>query len=532
MQKETHYSSAMQRMKRRALIILCGLAVECCLFSHVACANNLQVADAEIDSIDTSADTAVIQFDISWDNSWRDTTNYDAVWLFMKYRTDIDNDWAHATLSASGTNPSGFSDGSSIAGTTLDIIVPADLTGCFLQHNEITSGSISMTGTQLTWDYGFDGLSDDDIPDVSLKLFAVEMVYIPTGPFEVGDGDGSNESTAALHVTDNTAFQISHVIQNSVTVDFPNTKDTIDTIPIAIDGDDGIDTDGDNDIDNALYPTGYNAFYLMKYEITQGQYADFLNTLNDTEDNNRYPNQNGNNRHTISGSFENYVASRPDRGCNYLSWTDVAAYCDWSAQRPMTELEYEKAARGPLGAVYAEFAWGTTGANAAAAGEISTSPEDGSETITDSGANINYNTVVFTSGDSGSGPLRVGIFAQSATTTRLTTGAGFYGVMDLSGNIIEAAVSVGRDTGQDFAGTHGDGDLLTASGYEGDATNEDWPGYIQGLGVSTSAANNGMGTRGGSWLSTGAHSISYRSSASGSMTGDEEDGGRCARTAP
>ena len=30
----------------------------------------------------------------------------------------------------------------------------------------------------------------------------------------------------------------------------------------------------------------------------------------------------------------------------YISWPDLLAYADWAALRPITELEYEKAARG------------------------------------------------------------------------------------------------------------------------------------------------------------------------------------------
>ena len=45
--------------------------------------------------------------------------------------------------------------------------------------------------------------------------------------------------------------------------------------------------------------------------------------------------------------------------CNWLSWADVAAYLDWSGLRPMTELEFEKACRGPNAPVAGEYAWGS-----------------------------------------------------------------------------------------------------------------------------------------------------------------------------
>jgi formylglycine-generating enzyme required for sulfatase activity len=42
---------------------------------------------------------------------------------------------------------------------------------------------------------------------------------------------------------------------------------------------------------------------------------------------------------------------------NILSWFDVAAYLDWAALRPMTELEFEKVCRGPENRIAGEYAW-------------------------------------------------------------------------------------------------------------------------------------------------------------------------------
>ena len=45
--------------------------------------------------------------------------------------------------------------------------------------------------------------------------------------------------------------------------------------------------------------------------------------------------------------------------CNFLSWMDLAAYLDWAALRPMTELEFEKICRGPNPPIAGEYVWGT-----------------------------------------------------------------------------------------------------------------------------------------------------------------------------
>ncbi len=159
-----------------------------------------------------------------------------------------------------------------------------------------------------------------------------------------------------------------------------------------------------------------------------------------------------------------------------LSWADLAAFLDWAALRPMSELEFEKIARGPLTPIAGEYACGST--NATQATSISTSAT-GTERA-QSGANISY-------GDHASvqGPLRVGSFGYGANS-REVSGAGFYGAMDLSGSLWERVVTVGNATGRSFNGSlHGNG-VLTAGG---DADVALWP--------NTSA--QGTGFRGGSW---------------------------------
>ena len=194
----------------------------------------------------------------------------------------------------------------------------------------------------------------------------------------------------------------------------------------------------------------------------------------------------------------------------YISWPDLLAYADWAALRPITELEYEKIARGmDIAALPNEYAWGKTTINSAEAGEIyPDANEDGSEQIFDGAANVNSNALSWTSGDgrvggpaeSQAGPLRVGIFAEE-NSGRLTSGAGYYGHMDLSGNVTEMIVTIGNSDGRKFLGSHGDGNLTTAAGYEGFASNTDWPGlnpFDDARGVTGTA---GSGIRGGDYQS-------------------------------
>ena len=105
----------------------------------------------------------------------------------------------------------------------------------------------------------------------------------------------------------------------------------------------------------AAFPKGYNAFYVMKYEISQGQYTDFLNFLDPGLAPTYFMNAYGSYRNTISRTGLLYTCDAPDRACDYLSWSDLAVYLKWAALRPMDELEFEKACRGPLYPVPNEY---------------------------------------------------------------------------------------------------------------------------------------------------------------------------------
>ena len=66
-------------------------------FSLSLYANNLRVENITLTGQNTTDDYTMVQFDISWDNSWRDIINSDAVWVFVKYKGS-DGLWQHARL--------------------------------------------------------------------------------------------------------------------------------------------------------------------------------------------------------------------------------------------------------------------------------------------------------------------------------------------------------------------------------------------------------------------------------------------------
>ena len=318
-------------------------------------ANNIQVSGGTLTG-QVAGQYTYIQFNLSWENSWRDDINWDAAWVFVKYRTSFDTTWK----------------GTSALGGSSDNVIPSGFksepqggnTGEFVYRSSNGNGNVSLSNVKIKWFYPDDGISDNAL--VEVKVFAIEMVFIPQGNFFAGDGTTSNVSgqfsagntTGPFLVTNENAITLGgSSTSNLGNRDNANTTDDFSslitkTLP-------------------AFFPKGFYAKYCMKYEISQGQYTEFLNTLTRHQQKSRvgsnisgdavtnvYVMSNTSSiseRNTItcpsSGNGTSgpvvFSCSRPDRACNYLSWMDGCAYLDWAGLMPMTELELEKISRGP-----------------------------------------------------------------------------------------------------------------------------------------------------------------------------------------
>ena len=472
-------------MKKRTITLFTALAL--LLFAGSVAANNINVSNIRVTGQNTTAgennpaNYTLVQFDLSWENSWRTSSapnNWDAAWVFVKYRVGS-GDWQHAWLNntghSSGTGTSATIDAGLLTPGTAFHATTNPALGVFIYRSADGTGNFSITGAQLRWNYGANGVADNATVDV--KVFAIEMVYVPAGNFYVGSG-GTETSAFYMYPKTTNPYQITG--EGAITV---GTTDGNLYYPSSTYGGD------QSGPIPANFPKGYAAFYCQKYEISQQQYVDFLNTLTSAQASTRYPNATTN-RHAITVSGGVYSTTNPYVACNFLSWMDGAAYSDWAGLRPMPELEFEKACRGLETPVANEYAWGT----ATVAGNAYTLENDNA---TNEGIASNYSTSTgnasydITDG-SIDGPLRVGIFAANADNQgRITAGASYYGIMELSGNLWERAVTVGNATGRDFTGLHGNGALST----NGHANETAWPGLTSG--EVTGAT--GSGFRGGTW---------------------------------
>jgi formylglycine-generating enzyme required for sulfatase activity len=480
-------------------LLACGVAVAAIAMfvsPSILQANNIQIENVTLNNLDTISDHVDIQFDLSWDNSWRLTSapgNWDAAWIFAKWKLQSGGEWSHCTLSSTDK------DHTAVDGAVIDASFSVDDngTGVFVYRSATGTGSNDWNQLRLQWQYGIDGV--DDNVAVEVKVFAIEMVYIPQGAFYVGDADG--DAPNCFHDgDDNGPYFIAS--EGVITVGTGDGELYYEPVNLHA-GDQSGPIPED-------FPKGFNAFYCMKYEISQGQYADFLNTLTATEDANRFPDEYGNWRHTIGGTVGNRMADVLDRACNFLSWMDGVAYADWAGLRPMTELEFEKICRGTENVVDDEYVWGNANINQT----VYTLANDGQpdESIANAAAEPVGNALNSTVGVGipVGGPVRCGIFA-TGNSTRAEAGASYYGVLDMAGNLWEREVTVGNPTCRAFTGVHGNGEL-SLDGY---ANVSDWPGYIAGEVTAT----GGIGIRGGSLNNVHGMRTSERNDASNTSTG-------------
>jgi len=513
-------------MKLRHFYLLAVLSIT----SYTSLANNVTVTNVGISGQNNALDFKLIDFDISWENAWYingGPNNWDAAWVFVKYRLKTENTWHHATLHyVDGTGAAdGHTEPANCNISSSNDNGAGGAHGVFIHRTDLGQGTVNFTGVKLRWDYGVDGLGDGD--NVELCVIAIEMVYVPQGSFYVGSG-GTEPGAFYTYPTVTNPYQINS--ESAITVDTMagnlyysdstnNSGDQLGPIP-------------------AGFPKGYNDFYCMKYEITQSQYVDFLNKLTYVQQVTRTgvaPNspagtaamttywplsRNGIDIMTPGVSDHtpavyacnldddtnyNELVDGQSIACNWLSSRDLGAYLDWAALRPMTELEYEKAGRGKKAPVPSEYAWGNTFITGPT---ILNNPGENNE-VAQPSANCNGNGSI-------TGPMRSGNFAQVATT-RVQAGASYYGILELSGNLWERPVTVGYVVTRSFNGTNGNGVL----GITGNADQSTWP--------------NVLGFRGGSYYDFPSNSLRLAHRGTAAYWSEEREphwGGRGCRLAP
>ncbi len=443
------------------------------LAANTAKASNGKYSSTRRASYQTNFSNSVrIEGSISYTNHWADGTNHSALWLFVKDEK-----------------------GESIA--LADVQLQSE-DFQFEKAADSRGGYIIPTGNSATDCIDLTILFAGTV--TSAKLFLLEMVEVAEGKFALGTvrsfEDRNSISTSrgslsapinALFASDSEgnfagAFQVNSeaAIAIGSCAGCLNYKDAQIT---------GVNTfSGDKEgMLKEEFPKGYKAFYQMRYELNEQQYCDFLNSLSPQQQQNRIDlkelfkggtrEKYGNFIYKKNGS---YYSKMPLQACSFLSWNDCLAYADWAGLRMMTELEFEKSARGGAAPNFREFSWGGS--------EIDKQYKLDKELVVQAAGtyrvngNIHVNYLAFDNfsdvcGPNGNdkdyigcrvlntelgyrGPLPTGIHAQSAAAeTRVSTGASYYGAMELSGNVREPVVPIGSSGSRSYIGTNGDGRL-------------------------------------------------------------------------
>jgi len=446
------------------------------------------------------AGQSAITFDLAWDRCWRAAwdvatqehggtgtlklESWDAAWVFAKFRRPGAEGYSHATLSTTA------SDHSVPSGAKLDVGASDDRKrglGAFVYRATAGSGANDFKGVTLRWLHKADGV--DDPGGVDLEVFAIQMVYVPQCAFWVGDGTTKN-TPGQFPVGDTANLKGQHHGYIHLVTGQFSAGDTAE--PFRIESEKALTLGGlsKKNLGNreglgmlrpddftsfvtrtlpAHFPKGYAAFYCMKHEVTRGEYAAFLNTLSFAQQGRltakgnpkcKGPDSPGGTLVYAPDDPEGikiaspgkspatpgvYRTDAPHLPCNYLTWNEGLQYANWAGLRAMTELEYEKACRGPLKPVPNEYAWGT-------------------DRITDTKA-------------------------STPNSGRIAVGASYWGILGLGSDPGERTVTVGNRFGRRFAGTHGAGTLAHPARAE-ELRDKQPPGWY-GLSIV------GIGHRGG-----------------------------------
>lgn len=167
-------------MKRFFSVLFSVLFVVC--MPRLSTADNLRMGETKV--VASNNEAADISVKFTWSNSWRDKNNYDAVYIFGKFRNRPVEGWHHMFWSTdvSAYNvPTGYSISIMNGGRGIMVFRTGEGAGqaeVTLTLRWMLAGNV---GNAVTRDAVLSGA-------VPYSVQGMEMVYVPTAPFYAGDG--------------------------------------------------------------------------------------------------------------------------------------------------------------------------------------------------------------------------------------------------------------------------------------------------------------------------------------------------------
>ena len=212
-------------------------------------------------------------------------------------------------------------------------------------------------------------------------------------------------------------------------------------------------------------------FLIDRTEVTAADFAEFLSARGNPEERYLTPDERSTVVLTAGADAGSVYAARPGyerHPANNVSWEGAQAYCAWRGKRLPTEAEWEKAARGTDAR---RFPWGKQAPSAERARFGRAWGEDGIDVLT-------------------------AVDAQGA-------GASAYGVLNMSGNVMEWVNDWYRQNLCDFCNPEQEADLPLARLLSGDERSEPGARPIRQVPPREDPQGPGAGAfrvlRGGSW---------------------------------
>jgi formylglycine-generating enzyme required for sulfatase activity len=426
------------------------------LFSLVISYFSSHANDVKIIDLTYDASTRTASFTLNWKNAWtyQNGAFSDAVWLFVKFHPQNGNGtWLHADL-----------ENVAVQSSAIYRLVP-DNKGTFISLSSGLNYSGDSQGilVDLILDQNIDQYLNPDI-----QVFAIEMVRVQEGGFYVGDGRSPGAEDCFGEADSWTSNNVSgkplpaYFISDESAI--PTIRDSPGLTTLK-------DPSGLPSLIDESFPKGTETFYIMKYEVSQSQFAAMANTLSATMRNefslgftygDTPLHRNGvrvdidplTGERTFNCDLNNNGIYNEDMDGTALPFNVkrelyIWLYLDWACLRPMTVFEYEKASRGILTPVSNEMAWGSTTKTQTvfSSDVINVGQED--EQLANPNLPGKYITGALT---------RCGAMATDVTNpTRTNTSATYYGAHDMSGSLWE--ITVWPSTAGFASGSHGDGDV-------------------------------------------------------------------------